>query len=301
MLKKALMGAAVAAVTSVSGHALAADAAPSDHTLTGNVGLYSQYIFRGLTQTDRKPALQGGFDYSHSSGLYAGTWASNVSWLRDGAPAAYTSGGSLEWDFYGGFKMNFLEDFFFDVGTLYYWYPGSQNAVTFLTAPPYPAGSFIKNPSADTWEVYGAIGWKWVSLKASVSVMSQTFTVKGSSGSTYLDLTANAPLGEWIGVDGLTLVAHAGWQRYTGTDQRNVFVGGAQQSNDTLYGYYDWKLGLTYALPMSFTVGAMWTTTSSLNNLGYGSTSQCNAAAQCGIYPSNLGKSTGTIFVQKTF
>jgi len=293
MLKKKLMGAAVAALTSVSGHALAADAAPSEHTLTGNVGVYSQYIFRGLTQTDRKPALQGGFDYSHSSGLYAGTWASNISWLSDSR--TYTSGGSLEWDFYGGFKMNFLEDFFFDVGALYYWYPGAQNYVTALPSPPYPAGSFQGSNSANTFEVYGAIGWKWVSLKASVSVMDQTFGVKGTAGTTYLDLTANAPLGEWIGVDGLTLVAHAGWQNYTGTDIRNVAVGGIQQSNDQLYSYYDWKLGLTYALPMAFTVGAMWTTTSSLNNLGYGSTSQG------GIYPSNLGKSTGTIFLQKTF
>jgi uncharacterized protein (TIGR02001 family) len=312
MFKKTMIGAAVAAAMGVSGHALAADAAPSDHTITGNVGLFSQYVFRGLTQTDRKPAVQGGFDYSHSSGLYAGTWASNASWTRDaysqgnalGAPPSpgYTSGGSLEWDFYGGFKMNFLEDFFFDVGTLYYYYPGAQNSATFLVAPPYPAGSYVKTPSNDTWEIYGAVGWKWISAKLSVSVLDQTFGVKKSSGSTYLDLTANAPLGEWVGVDGLTLVAHAGWQHYSGTDQRNAFIGLQQQSNDNLYSYYDYKLGLTYALPMAFTVGAMWTGTSSLNNLGYGSTSQCvPAAGACGPYPSNLGKSTGTIYIQKTF
>jgi uncharacterized protein (TIGR02001 family) len=46
---------------------------------------FSQYIFRGLTQTDRKPALQGGFDVNHTSGLISGGWASNVSWLRDNA------------------------------------------------------------------------------------------------------------------------------------------------------------------------------------------------------------------------
>ena len=158
----------------------------------------------------------------------------------------------------------------------------------------------LRVPS-DTWEVYGAIGWKWISAKLSASVMSDTFTVKNSSGTTYLDLTANAPLGDWVGVEGLTLVAHAGWQKYRGTDSRNVFVGGVQQSNDQLYSYFDYKLGLTYALPMSFTVGAMWTMTSSLNDLGYGAVNQCNAAAQCGIYPSNLGRSTGTVFIQKTF
>src|SRR5512137_2066927 len=52
-----------------------------DYTLTGNFGIYSQYIFRGLTQTDAKPAAQGGFDYAHKNGLYVGTWLSNISWL----------------------------------------------------------------------------------------------------------------------------------------------------------------------------------------------------------------------------
>jgi len=61
----------------------AAPATPAtpEHTLTANVGLYSEYIFRGIAQTGGKPAVQGGFDYAHSSGFYAGTWASNISWL----------------------------------------------------------------------------------------------------------------------------------------------------------------------------------------------------------------------------
>src|SRR5256885_16505330 len=67
--------------------AAAAPAPTPEHTITGNVGLFSQYIFRGLTQTNRDPALQGGFDYAHSSGFYAGTWASNISWLRENASA----------------------------------------------------------------------------------------------------------------------------------------------------------------------------------------------------------------------
>ncbi|HWD36284.1 MAG TPA: TorF family putative porin, partial [Casimicrobiaceae bacterium] len=68
-------------------HALAqAGAAPGDtkpqspFSVAGNLGIFSQYVFRGLTQTDRKPAFQGGFDVTHSNGLYAGTWGSNISW-----------------------------------------------------------------------------------------------------------------------------------------------------------------------------------------------------------------------------
>src|SRR5690606_34855209 len=100
-----------------------ANAESTDNALAGNVGFFSEYIFRGLKQTDGKPALQGGFDYSHSSGFYAGTWASNVSWLEDSQAATGYSSSSLEWDFYGGYK-GAIGDFGYDLGLLYYWYPG---------------------------------------------------------------------------------------------------------------------------------------------------------------------------------
>src|SRR3954463_3838966 len=87
--------ATLAPATGLAGEGEAAPAPTPEHNFTGNVGLFSQYIFRGLTQTDRNPAVQGGFDYAHKSGFYAGTWASNISWLRDGQPPAYRSGGSL--------------------------------------------------------------------------------------------------------------------------------------------------------------------------------------------------------------
>ena len=84
-MRKTLIAASVAAALAlpVAGHAQTAPAAASPHTFTGNVGVFSQYIFRGLTQTNRKPALQGGFDYSHSSGFYLGLWGSNVSWFEE--------------------------------------------------------------------------------------------------------------------------------------------------------------------------------------------------------------------------
>ena len=70
--KTAIAGLVAAAFGSGLAQAQQPQAPASPHTLTGNVGFFSQYIFRGLTQTNREPALQGGFDYSHSSGLYAG-------------------------------------------------------------------------------------------------------------------------------------------------------------------------------------------------------------------------------------
>ena len=108
--------------TTTPAPAVVAPAAPADakpaepYTLTANVGIYSQYIFRGLTQTDAKPAFQGGFDYAHESGFYLGTWGSNISWLEDSGAC---SGCSLEWDMYGGWKHAFNDDWGMDVGVLF--------------------------------------------------------------------------------------------------------------------------------------------------------------------------------------
>ena len=80
----------------------AASAPEPDWTGTGNVGLFSQYVFRGLTQTNQKPAIQGGFDLAHKSGFYVGTWASNINWVSDAVPPPNSVSASMEWDFYGG-------------------------------------------------------------------------------------------------------------------------------------------------------------------------------------------------------
>lgn len=269
MFKQALLAAAVAATFAAPAAVLAQTAPKSPHTITGNVGLFSQYIFRGLKQTDGDPAVQGGFDYAHESGLYAGTWASNVQWLRD---SAQYSSNSLEWDFYGGYKGTFGGDFSYDIGLLQYWYPGTVAA---------------GGEKGNTLELYGQLGWKWLTAKYSYSLGNKTFSVRDSKGTGYFDLSANIPLGD----SGFTAVLHWGYQKFKGTDARNA--GGA--SNDSLYSYKDWKLGVTYALPKDFTVGVMWTKAYDANPLGYGS------VGQGGVYPNNIATGTGTVFLQKTF
>ena len=328
MLKKALMTAAAAAAIGVPGltptqQALAAEAEPAPpYTLTGNVGVFSQYIFRGLSQTNRDPAIQGGFDFAHESGFYLGTWASNISWLREnstinagGAPfvmGSYSGGGSMEWDFYGGYKWGFAEDWTLDVGTLYYWYPGTTNQI--ISAANNAVG-LPSVPRANTWEIYAALSWKWLSAKYSYSVDNKTFGVLDSTGTWYLDLSANAPLGEWVGLPGLNLQLHWGWQKYSGTDARNAyfssaFVGGpapypTTPSNDELYSYKDVKIGLTYTLPKDFVIGAFWSQAYDYNKLGYGSYNDLvytsGGANYYGPFPKDIGKSTGTVFIQKTF
>lgn len=263
MLKKTVIAGALAAAFTPGFASAQAPASP--HTLTGNVGFFSQYIFRGLTQTDRDPALQAGFDYGHASGLYAGTWASNISWLRDFG--TYSGGGSLEWDFYGGFKGAFgKSDFGYDVGLLYYYYPGTviPGAV-----------------KANTLEAYGALSWKWLSAKYSYSLDNKTFGVADSRGTWYLDLTANVPLGN----SGFTAVAHWGKQKFEGSAVPGI-------SNDSVASYEDWKIGLNYALPKDFTIGAFYTDTS------MSATQEAFYTTPAGRF---VGKGTGTVFIQKTF
>jgi uncharacterized protein (TIGR02001 family) len=311
MFRKTVV-AGLAAAALAPGLVTAAEPAPPtpEHNFTGNFGLYSQYIFRGLTQTDRKPAVQGGFDYAHSSGFYLGTWGSNISWLKENASVApagtlisggtYSQGGSAEIDFYGGYKATF-GDFGADLGTLYYWYPGKiQPAFSLLPAP------FNDVPKADTWEVYAAGSWKWLSAKFSYSVKDDTVGVRDSSGTWYFDFSANVPLGDFAKeLTGFTLLAHWGMQKYNGTDPRNVGFaagyGGATPDNDEIYSYKDWKVGLSYALPKDFTIGAYYSKAYDTNTLGYGGVFDAGPGGLPGPFPRAIGKGTGTVYIQKTF
>src|SRR4051812_36601026 len=295
MFKKTLKTGALAATFLLPSLAFA-QAAPAakpeeakpPYTLTGNFGMYSQYIFRGLTQTGRKPAAQGGFDFAHESGFYAGTWASNISWLKENATNAvpgtvqgtYGEGGSLEWDFYGGYKWNLPHDFVVDLGTLYYWYPGSINT--------NPAAAPSGTPKADTWEIYVAPSWKWLSLKYSYSIKSDTFGVKDSKGTSYLDLSAAYPITD----TGITLIGHWGWQKYRGTSPLNpTTTAGTLASNDSLFTYKDVKLGASYALPKDFVVGAYWTKLFNYNKAGYGGIGDGvgGLSVTSGPFPNDIG------------
>ncbi len=228
------------------------------HAFTGNVGVFSNYIFRGVTQTTENAAVQGGFDYAHASGFYAGTWGSNISWLSDSGAYRDTS---LELDLYGGYKGSFGGDFGYDVGAIYYYYPGKKNP------------GFV---SANTTEAYGALSWKWLSAKLSYATTNY-FGFVDSKGSYYFDVTASVPIGE----TGVTVLAHAGQLMVNGK-----FAPGVR--NDKLFGYNDWKLGASYALPKDFTVG------------GYVTDTNAKAAGYTFAGKNWAGQQVA-VFVQKTF
>lgn len=277
-LKALLLGAAI-----VPGLALAqqASAPKSPHTFTGNVGVFSQYIFRGLTQTDRKPAIQGGFDYSHAAGFYAGIWGSNISWLTDSIAAGGSY--SVELDTYLGWKWNLPNDFGLDLGFLRYHYPGRK------PAGGLPAGT----DSPDTNEIYGAVSWKFVTLKYSYS-LGDTFGIKDARGSDYIDLSASIPLGD----SGVNAIAHVGHQRFKGTNAP-LWAGTACQNS--CFDYTDWKLGLAkeFSRLWGLTLGAYYTraNTKATTPTAAGGT----AAVWNNNFGRNIGDGTFTVFVQKTF
>lgn len=207
-MKKKILAVALAA-----GFALPAFAeeAAGPHTFTANVGVVSDYIFRGISQSQHLPALQGGVDYAHSSGLYAGVWGSTIKWVKAGG---YKDDSNFETDIYGGFK-NTVGDFGYDVGLIRYYYPGDINSGM---------------PTPDTTEAYLAGSWKFLTLKYSQTLSDYMvgWTARDggkAKGSYYWDLSAAYDLGEGWGVNG-----HVGYQSI---------------KDNSPASYNDWKLGVT--------------------------------------------------------
>ncbi len=132
-----------------------ATAQESDGELTANVALTTNYIYRGVSQTDDGPAIQGGFDYTHGI-FYAGTWASSVDFGDDT---------TMEIDFYGGLAPEW-NTVTFDIGVLYYAYPdspdlptGSQNFVEVYGGASAPVGPFeVGGTVSYSPDFYGEIG-----------------------------------------------------------------------------------------------------------------------------------------------
>ena len=287
-MRKSLITTAVLGALAAPSFVFAADAAPApDLTVAYNVGLYSQYIFRGLTQTNNNPAIQGGIDLTHSSGFYLGAWASNVNWTVD---STYYTSGSLEVDLYGGYRYNFGDSGLgIDVGALQYLYPGSL-----------AKDSGVTKPDANTTEIYGAVNYKWLQAKISSVVSDHAWTVgyygtgtnKGEDarGTYYAELNANAPVGEWIGGDllsGVTVIAHAARQEFSGSK-----LNFGQGFKNDEYSYSDYKLGLQKSFSNGVNVGAYWTKATTKDAAWtYTASGKTN----------NLGDDTGTVYLQKTF
>jgi uncharacterized protein (TIGR02001 family) len=147
--------AGAVALASSSGSVMAVEG-PWGLDFSANVALTSDYVWRGVSQSDEKGAIQGGFDVNHSSGFYVGTWGSNVD-FDDGSTGAGDP--SMEWDLYGGYGHEFGNGIGIDVGVINYRYPGQSdfNFVEWYGGLSYSLGGFGINGNVNySDDVFGS-------------------------------------------------------------------------------------------------------------------------------------------------
>jgi uncharacterized protein (TIGR02001 family) len=228
ILSAAAAGVFVASTAYAQTPAPAAPAAPAEPAspLSFNVGVTSNYVFRGISQTHGKPAIQGGIDYAHSSGLYIGAWASSITWVKD-----FLGSGRVEVDVYGGYKNSFGGgDWNYDVGYITYNYPGKGTETLTVLANP------------NTQELYASFGYKWLTAKYSYATSKNFIGWYGgpllnqnTRGSNYLELNANFDAG-----NGWTLIGHIGHQVVKGSVLTVPALGSVKSAS-----YTDWKIGVS--------------------------------------------------------
>ena len=160
--------------------------------LAFNVGAFTDYRYRGISQTRLKPAVQAGVDYSIGA-FYVGAWGSSIKWVKD-----FGGDANVEVDLYGGYKGEVVKDLAYDVGVLTYQYPSNK-----------------LKPNANTTEVYGALTYGPATLKYS-HALGNTFGNIDSKGSYYLDLSATIDAG------GVSVVPHIGYQKISGPLSRDA-------------------------------------------------------------------------------
>jgi uncharacterized protein (TIGR02001 family) len=177
--------------------------------VTGNMSLTSDYRFRGISQTQNAPAVQGGIDYAHSSGFYVGNWNSSVS------SQVYTNGAGIESDLYAGWKKDIYKGLTLDIGSYNYLYPRATTTAN--------TGS-----NFDTYEGFVGLGYGPVSAKYSRTLGNGYFGTANARGTGYYEANIAYPVTEKI-----SLLAHAG--------HTNV-------ANSSNLDYSDYNFGVGYDL-----------------------------------------------------
>ena len=175
-LLTSMVSAAIVAGTMSAPSAVLAEDGP--HTFSANVAMVSDYRFRGMSQNDETVAIQGGFDYAHDSGFYAGTWASSLDW-QDGAAGSDDT--TIEVDIYGGYGGDISDTgLSYDVGVLRYLYPNAASGTDY-----------------DTTEVYGSLSYSM--FTASIA-HSNELNFLGADDSNYISIAVDHEFDNGVGV-----------------------------------------------------------------------------------------------------
>lgn len=277
-MKKILTATASLMMLAVSAQAQtpAAPAETPEWTVAGNASLNSDYRFRGFTQTNYGAALQGGIDIAHSSGFYVGNWNSNV------AQDLY-NGGSLEMDFYGGFKGEAAPGLGYDIGAIYYYYPRSG-------VDSQLADAVLKTKKIDNKELYLGLSYGPLSAKlfyATDDYFKTATMVKAptsTKGSTYLDLSYTQE------INGLILGAHYGLLTLKNNNQPDIKMSADEGGSVVPKSVADYKLSLGKDIGSGYVLTGALVGTS---KKGFFATDLSTAKA--------AGKSSVVVSVAKTF
>lgn len=184
MITKQLKGVAAAAVMAAAGLAFAAPASAEDVSVSFNVGVVSDYVYRGFSQTNEDPAIQGGIDISTESGFYAGVWASSVD-FGDSTDA--------EIDGYFGYRTE-AAGFAWDFGLIGYGYVNDPNGSGYSFAEAKVAASRAVGPATVGAAVYYSPNFYGADDEAVYYELNgaltpfESLTVSGAVGQQTLDV-----------------------------------------------------------------------------------------------------------------
>jgi uncharacterized protein (TIGR02001 family) len=205
--------------------AAAQEEPPKPVTVSGNVALVSDYRFRGVSQSDKEVALQGGATVTHESGVYAGAWASNLSgWGTFG-------GANLELDLFAGIKKPIASGTNIDVGLTWYMYPGGADTTDF--AEPYVKLGTTIGPA---------------NLLAGIAYAPKQKALGNFSNTPQSRGQAQDNLYVWgdasVGIPRTPLTAKA----HLGHSNGNPGLGPNGTSVTPTGEYFDWSLGVDYVI-----------------------------------------------------
>ncbi|KQN86970.1 hypothetical protein ASE90_06740 [Sphingomonas sp. Leaf67] len=221
-----LPAAILAATTAMPAMAQEETAPPAPITISGSAGVTSDYRFRGVSQSDKNVAVQGGITIAHDSGVYIGTWGSNLAgWGTFG-------GANLELDLIAGYKKTFGTATV-DAGVTWYTYPGGADETDVVEF--YGKLSGTAGPATLTAGVFYAP--KQTSL--GYFTASLTPPVDGD-GSRQKNLYLSGDAAAGVPSTPVTLKAHIGYS------DGNPGLGPNGTSLAPTGKYWDWLVGADY-------------------------------------------------------
>lgn len=228
--------------------AQAADAKKSliPGTFSANAGLVTEYRFRGYDQSNEKPAFQGGIDWSMDTGfkdtsVYLGMWGSSVD-FNESTANRDLGAASIETDWYGGVRGTAMYGIGWDVGLIYYAYPGAADSLNY---------NFLELAIGISKEVLPG-----VTLGANYNFSNNFFGDSGKANWFAANVSYAVPVDF---MNGLTIDASIGRQNI----EKNSTFGAPD--------YTTWSVGATLGLTSNVSVGVQYVDTTLAANNTFGS------------------------------